>query len=48
MKEKVFICKKCGFKFKKLAYEFGEAKAEGKHGYAISCPQCGCQDIKPY
>jgi len=47
MKEKTFICKKCGCKFKKPVYEPGEAKAEGKQGYPIVCPQCKCQDIEP-
>lgn len=47
MKEKTFICKKCGCKFKKLAYEDGEAKAENKPSYPIVCPKCNSRDIEP-
>jgi hypothetical protein len=47
MKEKTFICKRCKCRFKKLVYEPGEAKEEGKQGYPITCPQCSYQDIEP-
>ena len=48
MKEKEFVCKKCGCKFKKVVFEPGEAEAEGQHGYPITCPKCKCQDVEPY